>query len=146
YPCPIAERGAHLVHRGLHRVKETVIDGSTLAERLVQVHTSSTQLLYCWSKRRGRRLLHSRVVLQLIDLRGPRVQRVEHDGTSPCARLDAEHLGAAADRIAISHRQPDVERDLPTTAVPRLHRSLGRPCPLRSTTTGVHLGVVVLLR
>src|SRR5699024_11771312 len=100
-PCPITERGTHFVHRSHHLVKEIVIDGSALAERLVQVHTYSTQLLYCRSKRRRRRLLHSRVVLQLIDLRGPRVQRVEHDGTSPCARLDAEHVGTAADRIAI---------------------------------------------
>jgi len=36
-------------------VKEAVIDGSTLAERLVQVHTNSTQLLYCRNKRRRRR-------------------------------------------------------------------------------------------
>ncbi|MDU3821030.1 MAG: hypothetical protein E7G59_01800 [Cutibacterium granulosum] len=36
-------------------MKEAVIDGSTLAERLAQVHTNSTQLLYCRDKRRRRR-------------------------------------------------------------------------------------------
>src|SRR5699024_1161096 len=99
-PCPMAERGTYLVHRNTHLAEEAVIDSGAPTERQVQVHTNATQLLYCRNKRRRRRFLRSGVALQLSDLRGPRIQRVEHDGASPCARLDAEHMGAVADRIA----------------------------------------------